>query len=103
MADEEKTEVATISNETEAIDRASFLQGWLVGRRLAGMRHLAVAPEPVAYLYNGVRLLPIPKYDKEKYPYFFLGISLDKSSESEFGLAELFVSSKPLFLKNFAG
>ena len=25
--------------------------------------------EPVAYLYNGVRLPPVPKYDKTKYPY----------------------------------
>lgn len=45
MAEEEtKTtnEVETASDQipvgVEPIDKASFLQGWLVGRRLAGMR-----------------------------------------------------------------
>lgn len=27
------------------------------------------AKNPVAYLYNGVRLPPLPEYDKEKYPF----------------------------------
>ena len=46
MAEEEtKTtnEVETASEQipadSEPIDKASFLQGWLVGRRLAGMRN----------------------------------------------------------------
>ena len=41
MADEEtKTtnEVATVSEETETIDPTSLMMGWLVGRRVAGMR-----------------------------------------------------------------
>lgn len=29
-------------------------------------------PKPMAYLYNGVQLPPLPKWDKEKYPYAIL-------------------------------
>lgn len=50
------------------MDKLSFLKGLALG--LAG-KPLDFAPksEPVAYLYNGVRLPALPEWDKEKYPY----------------------------------
>ena len=56
----------------EPLDPASMLMGWLVGRAVASHRGKR---EPVAYLYNGVRLPPLPEWDKETYPYAFLGYS----------------------------
>lgn len=50
--------------------------GWLVGRMIAGMRGKR---EPVAYLYNGVRLPKLPEWDKETYPYAYLEYA-DKAS-----------------------
>lgn len=49
-------------------DKLSFLKGLALG--LAG-KPLEFAPkkEPVAYLYNGVRLPKLPEWDKEAYPY----------------------------------
>ena len=49
----------------------SFLKGLAMG--LCG-KPLEFAPgkEPVAYLYNGVRLPKLPEWDKEKYPYAVL-------------------------------
>ena len=48
------------------IDYKVMLQGWIVGKRLAAMR---VKREPVAYLYNGVRLPKLPEWDAVAYPY----------------------------------
>lgn len=45
----------------------SFLKGVEVGRRLKNKR-LA----PVAYLYNGVKLPPLPDYNKKAYPYAYI-------------------------------
>lgn len=50
------------------------LQGWL-NWHVIGLcsRPLPVSVrEPVAYLYNGVRLPKLPELDKEKYPYAFI-------------------------------
>ena len=47
-------------------DLQSFLSGLALG--LAG-KPLALAREPVAYLYNGVRLPKLPEWDREMYPY----------------------------------
>lgn len=44
----------------------SFLKGLAMG--LAG-KPLEFAKEPVAYLYNGVRLPKLPEWDTEVYPY----------------------------------
>ena len=49
------------------MDKTSFTLGWLVGKQIAGMR--MVKGEPVAYLYNGVRLPALPEWDMEVYPY----------------------------------
>ena len=44
----------------------SFVKGILLGE--VGTP-LPRGKEPVAYLYNGVRLPPLPDYDKSKYPF----------------------------------
>lgn len=53
------------------MDLKSFLKGLALG--LAG-KPLEFAPgkEPVAYLYNGVRLPKLPEWDKETYPYAYI-------------------------------
>lgn len=50
------------------MDKASFICGWLTGRRIAGQRK-KTEKVPVAYLYNGVRLPKLPEWDRESYPY----------------------------------
>jgi hypothetical protein len=49
------------------MDKTSLTLGWLVGRRIAGQR--TKQKTPIAYLYNGVQLPPLPEWDREKYPY----------------------------------
>lgn len=49
------------------MDNKSKALGYLVGRQIAGMRR--VIKEPVAWLYNGVRLPKLPECDREMYPY----------------------------------
>jgi hypothetical protein len=46
----------------------SFVKGILLG--LCG--HPLPQGEPVAYLYNGVRLPKLPEWDKEAYPYAYI-------------------------------
>ena len=46
------------------------------------------AGEPVAYLYNGVQLPPLPEWDKQKYPYAVMG--------RPFGIAVCF-ANKPAY------
>lgn len=58
-------------------DKKSFLAGLTVGMQLKGWAGIGgigggVGGEPVAYLYNGVRLPPLPNWDKSKYPYAVL-------------------------------
>lgn len=45
--------------------------GWLVGKQITGQRK-AQEKEPIAYLYNGVPLPPLPEWDRTKYPYVLL-------------------------------
>jgi hypothetical protein len=52
------------------LDPTSLLMGWLVGESVKAM--LSKQKEPVAYLYNGVRLPALPEWDKSKYPYAYL-------------------------------
>lgn len=47
------------------MDKPSLTLGWLVGRQIAGQRK-AVEKQPIAYLYNGVQLPPLPE---GKYPH----------------------------------
>ena len=46
---------------------------------------VGVKQEPVAYLYNGVRLPKLPEWDKEKYPYALLYEYWDYSAETHSG------------------
>ena len=58
-----------------SLDLKSWLTGYALG--LAGQPMpfgVASKPEPVAYLYNGVRLPALPEWDREKYPYAFICI-----------------------------
>lgn len=50
------------------MDKTSMTLGWLVGRQIAGQRRTQ-EKQPIAYLYNGVQLPPLPELDREKYPY----------------------------------
>ena len=42
------------------LNRTSLLLGWLMGRQIVGLRE-AQGQVPVAYLYEGVRLPPLPE------------------------------------------
>ena len=68
------------------MDAKSFANGFLCGLMGKGVLREA---EPVAYLYNGVQLAPLPKWDKETYPYAVI-------MYSSFWGAMLFVSTVPL-------
>lgn len=48
----------------------SFVKGILLG--LVSRAEFPQGKEPVAYLYNGVRLPKLPEWDKEAYPYAVL-------------------------------
>lgn len=48
--------------------KTSMTLGWLVGRQIVGQRRTQ-EKQPIAYLYNGVQLPPLPEWDKEIYPY----------------------------------
>ena len=63
----------------DPIDPQSLMMGWMVGKKLAGMRGKArtETEEPsgtiVGYSYNGVTLPALPEWDKETYPYAYIG------------------------------
>lgn len=61
------------------MDKTSLTLGWLVGRRIAGQRTKQPdePAEPVAYLYNGVRLPELPELDKTVYPYAMITSSYE--------------------------
>lgn len=46
-----------------------FVKFFVMGSAKGGVR------EPIAYLYNGVRLPKLPEWDKTKYPYAYIGTS----------------------------
>jgi hypothetical protein len=48
----------------------TFTRGYLLG---AELRNKRPAREPVAWLYNGVRLPKLPEWDKSAYPYAYIG------------------------------
>lgn len=47
------------------MSKATFMLGFIAGVTSGG----GVVKEPVAYLYNGVRLPELPEWDKTAYPY----------------------------------
>lgn len=62
------TLVAVWEKADTEFDWDSFVKGYHVGAALRRKRRLP-EKEPVAYLYNGVRMPPLPKWDKTAYPY----------------------------------
>lgn len=53
-----------------SLDLRSWLTGYALGLAGNPLPFAVVEKrEPVAYLYNGVRLPALPEWDKEKYPY----------------------------------
>ena len=55
-----------------------FVKGMLPG--LPGKPHPMANKEPVAYLYNGVRLPKLPEWDREMYPYAMIRYYNDKDA-----------------------
>lgn len=51
------------------MSKASFMLGFIAGVTSVGG---VAQKEPVAYLYNGVRLPKLPEWDREKYPYAWI-------------------------------
>lgn len=58
------------------MDKTSLTLGWLVGRQIAGQRRIQ-EKQPIAYLYNGMQLPPLPE---SEYPYAMICIT-DKYTE----------------------
>lgn len=46
----------------------SYVRGFLIGKEIMNM-FVPKKQQPIAYLYNGVRLPALPEWDREKYPY----------------------------------
>lgn len=59
----------------------SFVKGILLS--LVGKPLPTPEREPVAFLYNGVRLPKLPEWDREKYPYPFI-VQREKTTSAEF-------------------
>lgn len=63
-----------------AFDLKSWLTGFVLG--LSGKPLPLCKRQPVAYLYNGIRLPALPEWDREMYPYAY--IIKSNSSDSYF-------------------
>lgn len=74
----------------------SFKLGLALG--LTG-KALPFKREPVAYLYNGVRLPKLPEWDKEKYPY----AAILSFNEDYSVWVDLYVAENPLYLERISG
>lgn len=81
---------------TNTLDPTALLMGWLVGKRVAGLRKTqtdvpVVPDEPIAYLYNGVRLPDINAVwtDKTAYPYAVI---------AQFDVIAMYLSTKPFYV-----
>ena len=74
------------------ITPALGLSAYFLGRRIAGQRKKQDR-EPVAYLYNGVRLPKLPEWDRKTYPYAVIS---DAPGFANFGVCyQLMISSSP--------
>lgn len=74
------------------MDKNSLTFGCLIGRQIAGQRRTQ-EKQPIAYLYNGIRLPALPEWDKETYPYAVIITSTDVESY------RLYVSDKPVIYR----
>lgn len=82
-----------------SFDLQSWLTGFVIGLAGKPLPHLPPKKQPVAYLYNGVSLPPLPEWDIETYPYATMVTSTDSQIESagivQFAL--LFLTTAPLY------
>lgn len=87
------------------------LRSWLTGFALglAG-KPLPLIPvskkEPIAYLYNGVRLPKLPEWDREMYPYAVIEGYVDEQFEAtpnSYKKRYLFVSKEPFIVRPGSG
>ena len=74
--------------------KRGFVIGYLFG--LCGEPKPTMAQkDPVAYLYNGTQLPPLPEWDKEKYPYAVMVLEKLTSSFSYYHDATIFFTEYP--------
>lgn len=66
--------------------------GWLIAGLCSRAVPVVETREPVAYLYNGVRLPPPPKWNEDQYPTAFIIISF--YSDGTPGLASFYISNE---------
>ena len=92
----ESQEVALTAGPT-TWDSRSFWIGVALG--LCGKPLHFVQREPVAYLYNGVRLPKLPEWDKMAYPYAFIREHESNIMGSHFRDATLYVLPKVEYLE----
>ena len=111
------SEPVPVGGTTETtLDPTALLMGWMVGKRVAGLRKtqtdVPVVPDepdvpetpdkpsgdPVAYLYNGVRLPDINEVWtdelKAQYPYALITVGYDSAHTADY--YELFLSDQPV-------
>ena len=107
-----QSESVTVTVTSASLDPTAMILGWLAGKRMAAMRKtdVPVVPdepdvpdtpdepsgEPIAYLYNGVRLPDINEVwtDKETYPYALITVGYDSAHTADY--YELFLSDQPV-------
>lgn len=79
-----------------AFDLKSWLTGFVLG--LSGKPLPLCKRQPVAYLYNGIRLPALPEWDREMYPYAYMAgmWSIQVDGTYSYIYAELTISSVPL-------
>lgn len=65
--------------DEEKFDLKSWLTGFALGLAGKPLPLSQESKEPVAYLYNGVRMPPLPDWDKEKYPYAAIMLVVEDS------------------------
>ena len=78
-------------------DPLNLFMGWKAGNWVARQR--GKAKPPVAYLYNGYRLPPLPEWDREKYPYIMMNWFNDSGKPLSSCL--LYAFSKPYHLTHY--
>ena len=69
-----------------------FVNGILRDMVGAPLHFIVSKPEPVAYLYNDVRLPKLPEWDEKIYPYAYLCTVWTESNR----IAHLFVAAEPM-------
>ncbi len=87
-----------VEETTPAFSLKAWLTGYALG--IAGKPlPFAGKKEPVAYLYNGVRLPKLPEWDKEAYPYAVIAQTLSGDGAVVFGFA---VCADPWYVGSYS-